>query len=53
MIQLKVLTITTGEGLKCGGGDPLKINKYCQTLQIEDRGDYLFIYLFPPLCSCP
>lgn len=40
MIQLKVLMITTGKGLKCGGGDQLTINKYCQTLQIEDRGDF-------------
>lgn len=39
MIQLKVLMITTGKGLKCGGGDLLKKkNKCCQTFQIEDRG---------------
>lgn len=49
MTQLKVLTITTGKGLKCGGGggDLLKINKCCQTLQIKDKGDFFF-----PL-SCP
>lgn len=47
MIQLKVLTITTGKELKCGGGDLLKINKRCQTLQIEDRGDLVFFF------SCP
>lgn len=46
MIQLKVLMITTGKGLKCGGGDLLKINKCCQTLQTEDRGDF-FLFLCP------
>lgn len=48
MTQLKVLTITTGKGLKCGGGgDLLKINKCCQTLQIKDKGD--FFSPFPAL----
>lgn len=49
MIQLKVLMITTGKGLKCGGGDLLKKKTNAAKLS-KSRIEDTFL-LFLPLCE--
>lgn len=50
MIRLKVLTITTGRGLKRSSSNLLKINKCCQTPQVWAGGDIVWVwfgFVFP------
>lgn len=52
MIRLKVLTITTGRGLKRSSSNLLKINKCCQTPQVWAGGDIVWVW-FCFSCPCP
>lgn len=53
MIQLQVLMITTGKGLKCGSGDLFKINKCANLSTLGTGGDFFPLLLYEPWLSDP